>query len=252
MAAYLRAAGQMVNPTPRLIWGMGAALVFVLGSVGVWKVGFSGDPQDTQDMVPVLITTRYVPAFHTITKGQTALKGMPKAYLPPGAFHSIRDLSNDQGQILYVSAVPLPEGQPLTQSLVTEITRSRGLTTLLSPGRMALSIALDRVHGVGGWIQPGDSIALYQSAMLGPGGKPQQISRLLFSNLPVLAVNKNRLGVSEQSKSIDSKIDLDEPSDEGGNVLTLGVNPAEAAVIIHAREQAPLTAALRALGDNDL
>ena len=232
-----------------------------LAGIGILSIalflgkGFIGGGEtDAQEMMPMLVADRYIAAFSVLKKEDVTLKHIPKAYVPPGMLYTWHELLNDQDQPLYTTAVAIPAGQPITRSLLLESAKSQGLARLLSPGQMALSIVLDAVHGMGGWLQPGDTVALYQGNTSVPRAeqKVPPVSRLLFSNLTVLAVNKHRLGTPDAADPSEEKQILDDLSRESASLVTLRVNPVQAAVIIQAREQGPLTAVLRAPGDTDL
>ncbi len=232
----------MVNRLP--ILGRRLLLATALGIAGgLLCFVFAGhEDTDTTDRIPVLITNGYIPPSAPIKPSDVKVVLVPKSYVPPGTFYSVRELANDREQLLYSAAIAIPQGQPLTRSLLLESAKSQGVTHLLSPGHVALSVGLDAVHGVGSWLQPGDVIALYQ-------GAPNH--RLLFSNLAVLAVNKHRLGMTDPIKNEERSL-LEDPTQDSGSVVTLRVNPVQAGVIIQARDQGTLTAVLRAPGDGDL
>ncbi|WP_206744778.1 hypothetical protein, partial [Brachyspira hyodysenteriae] len=75
-------------------------------------------------------------------------------------------------------------------------------------------------------------------------------TKLLFPALPVLGVNKLRLGAPAPVSSEEpAMVRLSEDMDNSQTVLTVLVNPVEAQVLIEAREKGILSVALRAFGD---
>ena len=156
-------------------------------------------------------------------------------------------MHGDGDRDLYTTAVAVPEGQPLTHTVLEELGKSRGMASVLPLGKVAVSFAADPVRGAGGWVEPGNVIALFHTTLETEHGKSFHKTRLLFSSLSVLAVDKNRLG-QEASPSPVNDIPLS--AEGGGAVITVLVNPLEAARLVEAREQGHLSVALRSLGDD--
>jgi pilus assembly protein CpaB len=233
-----------------------AALV-IIGAWAVWPTNFSihlpGLP--VSDDVPVLVADHYLTAFAAIKPDSVRVENYPKAFVPPGALHNKEELQNQSTQMLFSAAVAIPEGQPITRTLVISPEQSASLTTQIRPGKVAVSFQLDMAHGVGGWIKPGDTIALFRTLPLSPnaGRSPSRITQLLLPAIPVLAVDTDRLA------SLPPKIGSDHSESDNetppvipveAKVITVLVTPREASQIVEAREQGALSAALRATGDD--
>jgi Flp pilus assembly protein CpaB len=162
--------------------------------------------------------------------------------------HSATDLADESGLPLFMTTVAVPAGQPLTRTLLTDLGKSHGMASLLGVGKVAVSFAVDPIRGVGGWIQPGDQIAIFDTPRISALMKtPAKTTRLLFPCVKVLAVDHKRLGAVSGSEKL-----LETLSDPGGSstVLTVLLNPVEAARLIEAREEEHLSVILRPLGDD--
>jgi Flp pilus assembly protein CpaB len=220
----------------------------ILLSILFWYPWGSGRSESgAADTIPVLVADSYIPAFTIVKEPMVAVRNFPRGFVPPGALHAARELTADDNQALYLSAVPIPEGQPLTRTLLDELGKSHGMAAALPMGKVAVSFAADPVRGVGGWIEPGDTIAVFETTREGGLKEVSKVTRLLFSSLSVLAVDQNRLGLSHPETS---KYDLLENPDPKPVVITVLANPVEAARLIDAREQKHLSVALRSLGDD--
>jgi Flp pilus assembly protein CpaB len=156
-------------------------------------------------------------------------------------------MQGDAGRELYITAVAVPEGQPLTHTILEELGKSRGMASVLPLGKVAVSFAADPVRGAGGWVEPGNTIALFHTTLETENGKSFHKTQLLFSCLSVLAVDKNRLGQETTQTPAD---EIPANSEGGGAVITVLVNPLEASRLVDAREQGHLSVALRSLGDD--
>src|SRR5262249_43153371 len=155
-----------------------------------------------------------------------------------GALRDKNELLSDAKQPLFTSALAIPESHPITRALLVDASQTDALGSLLRSGKVAVSFEIDRAHGVGGWVRPGDVIALYTS------GKN---TGLLYPAVPVVAVDNKRLGHGAEKPRQDSQAaegvpDIAEAN--GSKVLTVIVNPLEASGIIEAREEGALSVVL--------
>ena len=199
------------------------------------------------DMVPVLVADRYIPAFTIIDEKMAAVRHFPKSYVPPGPLHAIRELLSEADRALYISAVAIPEGAPLTHTLLDELGKSRGMASILPPGKGAISFAADPVRAAGGWVEPGDTIAIFSTSLDAEKGNSSRKTKLIFSAMVVLAVDKSRLGSTRAEPRPEAAAENPEP---GPTVITVLANPLDAARLVQAREQGHLSVVLRSLGDD--
>jgi len=223
-----------------------AAVIFYASS-GLFET-HGGSEDDRQDNAAVLVARHYLPAFSLVHAADVTVRTFPKGFVPPGAFHAIAELGGDNETALFSTAVAIPDGQPLTRALVNELGKSHGMASVLSPGQTAVSFSVDAVRGVGGWIQPGDTIAIFETRRDGDVrvGLSRR-SKLLFSSVRVLAVNQKRLGSAEnESKTHDDSGD----SDPGSSIVTVVLHPFDAARLVESREDGHLSVLLRPLGDD--
>jgi pilus assembly protein CpaB len=245
----------VANKTLRLRMCLVGAIVvaLILALMPKMNLPWPASAQDAGDFVTVLVADRYVPAFGAIKFSSVRLQEFPKPLVPPGALHSKADLQNEAEQPLFVAAVPIPEGQPITRTVVVDASQNDTLASLIRPGKVAVSFEIDKAHGVGGWIRPGDTVALFSSVPIDmkgfrPLGKK---TRLLLPSVAVLAVDALRLGQSkdkpQDGASEAAMMDVPLPTDS--KIVTVLVGPTEASAIIEAREQGSLSVVLRSLGD---
>lgn len=229
-------------------WFLISAIAVLLGGYGAFAFfgNRAGADDDQEDSFAVVVANRYIPAFSAVTAAQAVVRRFPKEYAPPGALSDLSELSDDKGLAAYGSAVAIPEGQPLTRSLLGRLGQRHEMASLLPPGQVAVSFSVDPVRGVGGWIQPGDAIAIFEIQDDLSGRAPgRRQTRLLFSSVRVLAVDRRRIGAPVKETAHEEM--ASEPAD--GNVLTVVLNPVEAARLVEVRERGQISALLRPLGD---
>jgi Flp pilus assembly protein CpaB len=249
VAALLRPARELVGRQSRLRLGLLAA-IFVAGFLALGPkplrrarvlVAEGGEDQ------PVLVARNYIPAFRTIHDDLVEVRAFPREFVPPGALHGTGELQTERGQWLFSALVAIPQNQPVTRALLIERGKTNEMAFLLKPGKVAASFAVERARGAGGWVRPGDTVAIFETIGL---GKP---TRLLLSAVQVLAVDDKALGSSAaEEKEGVRKSPFEEMAAAASEfqVLTVLTTMSEAAALIEARERGPLSVVLRAMGDD--
>jgi pilus assembly protein CpaB len=226
-----------------LIAAVAAASAFLLfPKVAVF---FHRTSFDAAEESPVLVAAHYIPAFTILKPDLAQVKTFPKDLVPPGALHAVEELQKQNGQPLLAAAIAIPEGQPLTRSLVTDAAQNNALESLIQPGKVAVSFEVDRSHGVGGWVRPGDTVAIF-------GVDSDKSTQLLFPSIVVLAVDTQRLGQNSEkpAESSGDSTSVDAPTSTESKVITVLATPTQASEIIAAREEGGVSLVLRSLGDD--
>jgi pilus assembly protein CpaB len=106
--------------------------------------------------------------------------------LPDGAFASKDDLL-DGGRRIVLSA--LNRGEPVLRSKVTGPGQRGSLATLLDEGKRAVTVQVDDVRGVAGFVLPGDFVDIVLIAD-DVSSKRQSYSDILLEHVKVLAIDQ--------------------------------------------------------------
>jgi pilus assembly protein CpaB len=230
----------------RLRWILAALIAGVCGVYGwTWMRAGSSGSASSPEWVDVVVLRRYLPAQHVVKPSHASTLRYPKALVPPGAVLRTQDLVSENGKSVYLTAVSLPEGSVLTRSVLAVLGERHGLSAGLPQGKVAVSLSVNEVRGVGGWIAPGDSISIYEISK--DGAKPAQ---LLFPALSVLAVDRERVGapVTDPKQGLDpaeaAALEAMQ-AQQTHRIVTVLANPLEAALLTTARERGTLSAVLR-------
>ncbi|MFA5110919.1 MAG: Flp pilus assembly protein CpaB [Desulfobaccales bacterium] len=108
--------------------------------------------------IPVVATRSVVVATGDISPG-TALSGQqiktvswPNGVIPPKSAASVREV---EGRVV---KVPISQGNPVLFSMLAPQGTAAGLSGILDEGRRALTVKVDEVAGVAGFIHPGDHV----------------------------------------------------------------------------------------------
>jgi pilus assembly protein CpaB len=195
-------------------------IVFVVGGGGAAYVATRdpGSSVATTPGVDVLYTKAPIKAgtagSTVLTSGAVASKQLPKANVPVGAVTSPAEISSG------VAIEDIPAGALVTVDMFPAPQTKIG-TVVIPPGKRALSLELEAVPGVSGFVGAGDHIDVYRVATA--EGVPPGV-KLLLQGVEVLNVNGTPLlSVQGQPKSPNL-------------VYLLAVSPADAERLIYLSE----------------
>lgn len=189
----------------------------------------------------VLVATRFIPrgvsGEEILEARAVEIKEIPERYASPGAFGSPQEIA------ALTLSDEVAAGEQLTLARF-EDTETDAFAARFPDGTEALSLPLDHVKAVAGHVNPGDKVNAYATARGGEGLKSVMGSLGVPSSLGVFDGKKSAtilliddiLVVEVQAGSVA----------EGGAVttaspnMTLAVKPKQAALLIHAQEEAKL------------
>jgi pilus assembly protein CpaB len=184
--------------------------------------------------VSVVVAARSLPAGTLLTKADVKLVSTSPDQRVTNSFSTIAHVLNRGLQ------VPLEENEPLTESKLALAGAGVGLVATIPDGMRGVSVRVDDVVSVAGYVGPGahvDLLATFRTS--GRGAVQESVARTILSNVLVLGVG--------------TKGDLDRPKDSKAppsSVVTLAVTPADAEKIAIAASEGRITLALRKPLDN--
>jgi pilus assembly protein CpaB len=108
------------------------------------------------------------------------------AEIPPGAF-ATKDELFAAGRRTVLSA--LQAGEPVLRSKISGPGQRASLATMLEDGKRAVTVRVDDVRGVAGFVLPGDFVDIVMIAD-DPANKRQSYSDVLLEHLKVLAIDQ--------------------------------------------------------------
>jgi pilus assembly protein CpaB len=145
-----------------------------------------------------------------------------------GMFTKIQECVN------HALITPVAENEPIMARKLASIDSGAGLPATIPPGMRGLSVAVNNVIGVAGFVTPGTKVdVLVTGAIIGPNaGADQTITRTVLENVTVLAAGQ--------------KIQQDrDGKPESVPVITLLVSPEHAAILAMASSEGKIQLALR-------
>jgi pilus assembly protein CpaB len=173
----------------------------------------------------VVLATRDLPVGHVIDDGDVKVIGWPGEALPEGY------LGATAGAVGRGVIMPLHPNEPLLESKLAPKDGGGGLPVAISEGMRALSVRVDEVISVAGFVVPGTRVDVLLT-MDGPGESKEAVTKVILQNVQALAAGQS------VEKDKDGK-----PQPVG--VLTVLVTPEQAESLALASNQGKIQLALR-------
>ena len=175
----------------------------------------------------VAVAARDLPTGSRITEADVKLVAWPARNLLSGAFSEAKPIV-DRGLVAAVG-----ENEPFTESKLAPIGSGAGLPPSIPSGMRAMSVKVDEVIGVAGFVVPGTRVDLVVT-LRGSGQAEEPMSRTVVSNVLVLTAGTK----FDQEQAKDGKA---QPS----TVVTLAVSPSDAERVALASSEGKISLALR-------
>ena len=179
--------------------------------------------QSASDTTMTLVVNRDLDPGEVITAPMLKTIAWPTSALPAGAFN---DPKTVEGRVVRSSIF---KGEPvLAPKLAPEGTKA-GLNSVIKAGYRAISVKVDEVVGVAGFLEPGSYVDLLVNIK---DDRDNQLSRVVLQRIMVLAVAQE----AQRQDSVKPKV---------VNAVTLEVTPEQAEKIDLARNIGTLSLMLR-------
>ena len=199
---------------------------------------------DYQQPVEVIVAARDLPEGTTLSTEHLQPARVPEKFLQPYAVRTPNQLLG------MVTVAPLAVGE---QVLLNKVRRPEAAPTgttlsgMMPQGKRAVTIGVDALTGVGGFVRPGDAVDLLWTVKLpGEGGQGEQVVTLtLFQHVPVMAIGTQlvgRKGERTTGAGGDSK-------SRDAFTVTLALTAQETSFLLFAREQGRVQLSLRSRAD---
>jgi pilus assembly protein CpaB len=180
---------------------------------------------------PVVVVRTDVPIASSLAAVQLELVDWPADHVPAGALGSIDDATSR------IARRPLAQGEPVLEAALYATGASGGLGAVISDHYRAVSVKVDNVIGVAGFVVPGSRVDVLATIRRVDMKRALPFSKVILQDVRVLAVDQKL----EEVKSGDPEL---------VSVVTLEVSPTQAEHLIYAAHEGRLQLALRSPGDD--
>lgn len=206
----------------------GAGLFGLLAAVSVSRY-LSSAQAYTKSLRGVAVAKVAIPIGTKIIAEQITLVQFPQESTPDGAFDSIEKLA---GRVAVVNIAPK---EPITEARLAPEGTAGGLSAIIPEGYRAMTVKVDDVVGISGFIMPGTLVDVVVVITPTNNGTYAQepISKIVLQNIKVLANGQN--------------IDKPESEREANSVkaVTLLVTPEQAEKLALASSEGKLQLVMR-------
>ncbi|MEP6912251.1 MAG: Flp pilus assembly protein CpaB [bacterium] len=212
----------------------GAVLCGIIGVMLITRY-LSNAQAFTRDLGNVIVAKQEIPLGEKITAEQLAFAQIPNGSVPEGVF---RKMDQVVGR---VAITPIGVRETITNMKLAPEGTGAGLSAVIPEGYRAMTVKVDDVVGVSGFIMPGtfvDVVAIITpisaaSAANGP------ISKIVLQNIKVLA----------SGAKIDSPENQRQPAEV--KAVTLQVTPEQAEKLVLAANEGKLQLVMRNYSDQE-
>jgi pilus assembly protein CpaB len=209
-------------------------LALAMGGAAAWFTQrLTSQPTATEASLrtaPVVVLRIDVPVATSLTKEQLTTADWPADHVPHGALTQIEQA------VGRVVRRPVAAGEPVLEMALFETGTSGGLRAVIDPTQRAVSVKVDNVIGVAGFVKPGAIVDVVATMRRVDLERAIPYSKVILQNIRVLAVDQKL----EEAKSGEPEI---------VSVATLEVTPPQAQFLIYAAHEGRLQLAMRSPGD---
>jgi pilus assembly protein CpaB len=211
----------------RFLVVLGGALIFgLLAAVSVSRY-LSNAQAFSNDMHKVAVAKVAIPIGTKILPEQVMIVQFPKESTPDGAFESPEKLA---GRVTVTNIAPR---EPITEARLAPEGTAGGLSAVIPEGYRAMTVKVDDVVGISGFIMPGMLVDVVVVIDPGDRGSQDPVSKIVLQNIKVLANGQN--------------IDKPDSEREANSVkaVTLQVTPEQAEKLALAATEGKLQLVMR-------
>jgi len=158
-----------------------------------------------------------------LAAGSVRIVSWPRELIPPQAASTLQQV---EGR---VAVMPISNGEPILFSKLAPVGTAAGLSSLLDESKRALTVRVDDVSGVAGFIHPRDKVDILVDMKL--QGANDSFSKTILQNITVMTIGQTW----EQKESKPIVV----------NTVTLEVTPEQAEILNLASTEGKIRLALR-------
>ncbi len=189
-----------------MIGGLALALGLLVSYAVYNRLRTSVSSNNMANGVPVVVAAGDIQVGAKLGPNDVRLVTIPQSSVPPGAFPTVSKVLG-RGAIL-----PVAKGDFILPSKLAPVNAGSGLPSMIPQGMRAVSVRVNDVVSVAGFVQPGSHVDILAT---GNQGANERQAITVLENVLVLAVGKNL----ERSSSEVAQV---------APVITLAVSPDDA------------------------
>lgn len=191
-----------------------------------WWVYKKGAAPQSRDSVYIVAAAQDLPIGKRIQQDNLKLVMLDRKDMPKGAFLKIAEVVDR------AVSVPIAASEPVLNGKLAAKGSGEGLTALIEPGTRAISVQVNEISGVSGFIQPGTRVDVLFTRVFSNG---DAATTTILQNVKIIAYGKQ----IDQGTRVDPR-DTSKPT-----VATLLVSQDQAEKLVLAEQRGRIHFALR-------
>ncbi|HEX6045122.1 MAG TPA: Flp pilus assembly protein CpaB [Pyrinomonadaceae bacterium] len=212
----------------RLIIALLAAVAFgLIAAISVSRY-LANAQAYTKNLTNVVVAKVEIPLGSRIVPEQLSVVQFPKSVAPDGTFAII-----DANVVGRVAVTRIAPREPITESRLAAVGVAAGLSSVIPEGYRAMTVKVDDVVGVSGFIQPGTLVDVVVTINPPDDRQRDRISKIVLQNIKVLA-NGGNIDKPRNEKEV-----------ERVKAVTLQVTPEQAEKLALASTEGKLQLVMR-------
>ena len=224
----------MRNQRAFLFLGLAVLLGLVAALVAQrWLSGQRAPEPTLAETAPVLVAKIDVAVGTALEERAVEVATWPKPFAPTGAFASAEQV---QGRVLRHAVA---SGEPILEAYLLPAGAEAGLPSVIGDEHRAVSVKVDPVIGVAGFVRPGARVDVLATLRRVDQPKNLPYSKVILQDVRVLAIDQKL----EEAKNGEPEL---------VSVVTLEVEPEAAEKLIYSAHEGRLQLALRKPGDDEV
>ena len=209
-----------------LIWAFLVSAAFYRVAGGGSRHQRGPEPQRV-----IVVAVEPMPVGAVIKPASVKLSSVPESLFPAGAYSRIEDVLERP----VIS--PIQAAEPIVEARIAARGSGGGLAPLIPPGLRAISVRVNDVVGVAGFVLPGMRVDVLVTGL--PPGHEGMMTATVLQNIMVLSAGQT-IQVDAKSQSINTP------------VVTLLVTPAQAEALTLANNEGKIQLVLRNSSDQQV
>ena len=180
----------------------------------------------------IVVAAADIPIGTVISQPQVRVASWPKDSIPPGSAQLTDAVVNR------VAIRPITRGDAVTEQKLKPKSGGAGsgfMTYVVPEGHRAVTVAVNEVAGVAGFLTPNDRVDVIVTTQV-PGNEKESISKIILENVPILATGQ----VTDQKEGKPVVVPT----------VTLDLSPADSEKLVLAASKGPLQMLLRNITDS--
>lgn len=229
-----------------LVLAAGAALLarsWITGQIARQQVETTATPQI--ELTTVVVATAPLRFGNTLTREHVKLVDWPASAVPEGAYKTIEEVINEeQPHVVLQSIEP---NEPILPTKITGPGQRATLSTVISDGMRAMTIRVNDVAGVAGFVLPNDRVDLLLTREVIEG---QPITDVLMQNVKVLGIDQRAEAPEEQNADVVKAVTIEVTVEQAQKITlaaTVGTLSLALRDITNVESEAVRTVSLRDL-----